>query len=75
MKKITEKTTANEYRVISNGKELNNQIVNFFNKHNIVVTLSWDGEKSKENRGFDVIQEKWNFVKKINHLMINSAIK
>ena len=32
MKKITEKTTANEYRVISNGKELNNQIVNFFNK-------------------------------------------
>ena len=74
MKKITEKTTANEYRVISNGKELNNQIINFFNKHNIVVTLSWDGEKSKENRGFDVIQEKWNFVKKINHLMINSVI-
>lgn len=46
------------FTVITNGKALSAEMVNFFNAHNVGVGISWDGENSHYTRGYDVFDEK-----------------
>lgn len=41
------------YSVITNGKLMNDHMVEFFNKNNFWVTISWDGPNVIKTRGFD----------------------
>lgn len=46
------------YHLITNGKALTREMVDFFNSHNVYLTVSWDGENVKDTRGYDVFDEK-----------------
>ncbi|MDO4920917.1 MAG: SPASM domain-containing protein [Phascolarctobacterium sp.] len=45
------------YGVISNGKAITDEIVDFFNVHDFSVTISWDGYRTKNTRGCDVFAQ------------------
>lgn len=62
------------HSMISNGKSLNEEIVEFLNKNNFAYTISWDGNNSIETRGYDVIEDKFDLLLKINNLGISSVI-
>lgn len=40
--------------IITNVRAMTNEMVDFFNEHDIPVTISWDGYNVLETRGFDV---------------------
>lgn len=42
-----------EYSIITNGRAVTDEMVEFFNSHNIPVAVSWDGPHVLETRGFD----------------------
>lgn len=42
------------YSIICNGRALTDEMVDFFNRHNFFVTISWDGYHTKKTRRFDV---------------------
>lgn len=44
--------------IITNGLALNSDMVNFLNAHKVKVALSWDGDRVKETRGYDVLADK-----------------
>lgn len=46
-----------EYGIISNGRAITDEMVSFFNKNNIKVTISWDGYSVLETRLFDVFSD------------------
>lgn len=45
------------YGIISNGRAMTDEMVNFFNENDFSVTISWDGNSSHETRGFDVFAQ------------------
>lgn len=45
------------YSTISNGKLLTEDKVEFLNKHNVTVTISWDGNQSAKSRGENVFED------------------
>lgn len=42
------------YSIICNGKAITQEMVDFFNEHEIPVTISWDGRAVLQTRGYDV---------------------
>lgn len=46
------------YGTATNGSYLSQEIVDFFNKHNIRLALSHDGDITEETRGVDVLKNK-----------------
>ena len=60
--------------VITNGTLLDDDKVEFLNKHNFSVTLSWDGDRSAISRGIDVMTVKKDVIFKIDKLTINGVI-
>ena len=44
------------YSIITNGKLLGENKINFFNKNNFQVTISWDGHMSEDTRHYDVFK-------------------
>lgn len=47
-----------KFYIITNGRALTDEMVSFFNSHNVHVTVSWDGPHVKETRGYDVMDPK-----------------
>lgn len=78
IKKIIEKTRALkiDYSIITNGKLLTEEIIEFFNQNNVNLIISWDGNRSINTRYFDIFsdQNKKELIFKSNILGINSVI-
>lgn len=64
------------YTTMCNGTTLTKEIVEFINKHDITVNLSWDGPHVLETRGRDVFAEPElrNNILDVNTLWVNSTI-
>lgn len=63
-----------EYGMPSNCKLLNEQMVQFFNDHNVAITVSWDGSASSYTRGYDVFKDNRANIEKLNTFDIGSVI-
>ena len=57
----------------TNGKLLTEEIIDYCNKHNIVLCLSWEGKNTKLDRGYDVIEDKKDLIFKIKNLAFSSV--
>lgn len=61
MKEMIEETKYRKinctYSTISNGRALTDEMVAFFNTHEVPVTISWDGYNTKATRRFDVMAD------------------
>lgn len=54
IKEIVEKTAGfAHWSIITNGRAMTDEMVEFFNAHDFPVTVSWDGPHVIETRGFD----------------------
>jgi uncharacterized protein len=64
------------YRVITNGSLITQEMVDFFNEHNIGVAVSWDGVGTASVRDFDVFQREdtKKLLFGLNHLGVSSVI-
>lgn len=64
------------YRVITNGSLITQEMVDFFNEHNIGVAVSWDGVGTASVRDFDVFQREdtKKLLFGLNHLAVSSVI-
>ena len=78
IKDIIEKTRSLKihYSIITNGKLITEEIIDFFNKNNVNLIISWDGNRSINTRKFDVFsdQNKKELIFKSNNFSINSVI-
>lgn len=61
------------FRVITNGKLLNDEIIDFCNCYDIVVQISWDGYNSSYTRNYDVVADKKYELFKINNLRLHAT--
>lgn len=43
-----------DYSIITNGRAMTDEMVEFFNEYDMPVTISWDGRQVLQTRGFDV---------------------
>lgn len=50
------------FSTMTNGKLINKEMVEFFNKYAMSVNVSWDGYGSSISRGFDVVKENPNIL-------------
>ena len=62
-----------EYGIITNGKLLDKDTVEWLNKYHVSVTVSWDGPISQCTRGYDVLKENPN-IKDIDTLGISAVL-
>lgn len=46
------------YSIITNGRAMTDEMVEFFNQHQFPVTISWDGPNVLKTRGFNSFDEK-----------------
>lgn len=66
-----------QYHMITNGKALTRDMVDFFNAHRVYLNVSWDGDRVKETRGYDVFDAKHgnrNNLLKLDCLGVNAVI-
>ena len=66
-----------QFSVISNSKLLTAEMVDFFNQHNFNYTVSWDGARVLETRGFDALElgsEVRNQLMRLNRLSMSAVI-
>ena len=62
-----------QYGIITNGKLLDKDTVEWLNKYHVSVTVSWDGPISQYTRGYDVLKENPN-IKDINTLGVSAVL-
>lgn len=62
------------YATMTNGSLIGRKEVQFINHNCISVNLSWDGERTKETRIRDAVEENWNNLVNIDDLWITSVI-
>lgn len=78
IKKIVTETEGEgfKYSTICNGKAITQEMVDFFNKYDFNVMISWDGKNVKETRGYDVFGDKEtkDLLLQIKKLGISSVI-
>lgn len=66
-----------QFRMITNGKALTREMVEFFNSHNVGLNISWDGYNVKETRGYDVFDKEHGNrenIMALDNLGINAVI-
>lgn len=61
------------YSVITNGKALDAEKVEYLNEHNFGVCVSWDGANVLETRGYDVIASN-DCIVDINNLSVSAVL-
>lgn len=62
------------FAVITNGKLLDEEKIDFLNEFNIGAGVSYDGKNSKITRGYDVLEDKYGLLLKINSLSFSGVI-
>ena len=62
-----------EYGIITNGKLLDKDTVEWLNKYHVSVTVSWDGPISQYTRGYDVLKENHN-IRDVDMLGISAVL-
>lgn len=63
------------FSIISNGRLLNQEIVDFINNNNFTsFALSWDGRNTRTTRGYDVLIEKRDLILKLDKLCLSGVI-
>lgn len=64
------------FGLISNGKALNDEMVEFFNEHDFGCTISWDGKASSITRGYDVFSDETQRrrIMRLPHLCLSGVI-
>lgn len=64
-----------DYCVVTNGKLITNDLVDYFNEHNFQVNLSNDGINTEKTRNVNLLEDSkfTSMVKKINNLCIDSV--
>lgn len=60
------------YKIITNGKLLTSDVVEYCNRYNISVQVSWDGDQSIKSRNYDVIVDNKDNVLALNDLKIHT---
>ena len=61
------------FSIITNGKGLTKERIEYLNAHKISVGLSWDGARVGETRGYDVISDKKDLLYEIRTLCISGV--
>lgn len=79
IKKIVENTKhlSVTYSILTNGKNITQEMVDFLNKHNISPGVSWDGKNTTTTRGMDVFaagSENRKRLLQLNHLGTSSVL-
>lgn len=75
--KTTESISNIAYSIITNGKLIDDKMVEFFNKHDFHVSISWDGKNVLKTRHFDAFDPKQPLrrrLMRINSLGISGVI-
>lgn len=62
-----------QYGIITNGKLLDKDTVEWLNKYHVSVTVSWDGPVSQYTRGYDILKENHN-IKDVDMLGISAVL-
>lgn len=63
-----------KFGMVTNGKCLTQEKVDFINENNIGVGLSWDGYNTMETRGYDVVKDKLDLLTQIKNLNITGVV-
>jgi len=71
---LKEKQANVRFSIISNGKLLTEEIVQFFNAHNFEVAISWDGDNVSDTRRYDVVKEHRAELLQIDNLSIDGVL-
>lgn len=76
IKEIVEKTHELNvnYSIITNGRLLDDEVVEWFNQNNVDVAVSWDGRKSMVTRGYDVVADKREVLLKVKNLGFSGVL-
>ena len=61
-------------RIITNGYYLDQDFVDFANRTNLIVGVSYDGVMTRELRGYDVLYDHYNLIRQINRLSIYATV-
>ena len=62
------------HAMISNGKCLNEDIVEFLNDNNFIYTISYDGYSSEYSRGYNAIKDKGDLIYKVKNLHLSGVV-
>lgn len=64
------------FGIITNGRAMTDEMVRFFHAHQFSVTLSWDGPRVLETRGYDVfsIPETRERILALEHLCLSGVL-
>lgn len=74
MKEIMSHRTDLDYGLITNGKLLNKDMVQYFNDNDVTVTISWDGDNSTITRGYNVMQDNLDNIKNLRNLAVSGVV-
>lgn len=66
--------TGVKFGMVTNGKCLTQEKVDFINENNIGVGLSWDGYNTLKTRGYDVIKDKKDLLTQIKSLNVTGVV-
>lgn len=62
------------FSIITNGSLLNKEMVDFFNKYKMPVSISWDGTNVEKTRFVDVFKNKKDLIFKLNRLCVSGVL-
>ena len=74
IKQYAEKLKKVQLNIITNGKLLTQDKVDFINDHKISIGLSYDGKHSIDTRGYNVLEDKFDLVLQIEHLCLTGVV-
>ena len=63
-----------KFSLMTNGKLLTEEIVDYVIEHNINISFSWDGPNVLNTRGYDVVKEKKDLLFKLPNLYISAVM-
>ena len=72
--KNTENIPNIKYAMMSNGKLLDNETVEYLNKKNVSIGISWDGRSSSYTRKYDVMKENLDNILSIKNLWLSAVM-